>query len=247
MHPLVQEVQKADLKRVPEIRTGYTIRVHQKIKEGGKERIQIFEGLVIKVGHGQGVEKTVTVRKVVEGIGVEKIFPMHSPNIAKVEVKKKAKVRRAKLYYMRQRSGKSARLQERHVTDAERAAEQAKMDAMIEEAVKADEKRKAEEVKADEVADTAETSGEAVETQQVASQAENVDAPENEEVKEPEADAGQPETEAEPEKEESKEAEPSDAKPGLESADAKSGEVEADAPEADETKEAESNDEEKAA
>ncbi len=148
MHPLIREVHKKQQKRVPEVKTGYTIRVHQKIKEGNKERIQVFEGLVIKMGHGTGTEKTMTVRKIVQGIGVEKIFPIHSPNITKIEVKKKAKVRRAKLYYMRERSGKSARLQERHVTAQERAEEQAKMEALIEEAVKADEKRKAEEVKA---------------------------------------------------------------------------------------------------
>ena len=116
MHPLIRDVQKSQLKKVPEIRSGYTVRVHQKIKEGNKERVQSFEGLVIKLGHGEGVEKTITVRKIVQGIGVEKVFPLNSPNIKKIEVKKKAKVRRSKLYYMRERSGKSARLQERHVT-----------------------------------------------------------------------------------------------------------------------------------
>lgn len=147
MHTLIREVQKQLLKRVPEVRTGYTVKVSQKIKEGGKERVQHFEGLVIKVGHGEGVEKTITVRKIVQGIGVEKVFPIHSPNITKIEVKKKAKVRRAKLYYMRERSGKSARLQERQVTEAERVAEEEKMESMVQEAVKADEERKAEEAK----------------------------------------------------------------------------------------------------
>ncbi|MBN2087630.1 50S ribosomal protein L19 [Candidatus Peregrinibacteria bacterium] len=145
MHPLIREEQKKQLNKIPEIKAGYTVRVSQRIKEGTKERIQNFEGLVIKVGHGEGVEKTFTVRKIVEGIGVEKIFPIHSPNIKKLVVIKKAKVRRAKLYYMRQRSGKSARLTERHVTDEERANEEAKMDALIQEAVKAEEKRKKEE------------------------------------------------------------------------------------------------------
>lgn len=145
MHPLIREVQKAQLKKVPEIKAGYTIRVSQKIKEGSKERVQSFEGLVIKIAHGEGTEKTITVRKIVEGIGVEKIFPVHSPNITKIDVRKKAKVRRAKLYYMRKRSGKSARLQERHVTDAERADEDAKMEALIQEAVEEEEKKKKEE------------------------------------------------------------------------------------------------------
>lgn len=186
MHPLVKDVQKTQLKKIPEVRTGYTVRVHQKIKEGGKERVQAFEGLVIKMGHGEGAEKTITVRKIVQGIGVEKVFPIHSPNITKIEVKKKAKVRRSKLYYMRQRSGKSARLQERHVTDAERAEEEAKMEAFIQEAVKAEEKRKKEEeeVKAKEEGETAEASP---------------DQPSDKPEKEASASEAEPETPAEPE------------------------------------------------
>jgi large subunit ribosomal protein L19 len=153
MHPLIREVQKAQLKQVPEIKSGYTVRIYQKIKEGGKERIQAFEGLVIAVGHGEGVENSITVRKVVEGIGVEKIFPLHSSNITKIEVKKKARVRRAKLYYMRQRSGKSARLSEKHVTEEERKAEAERMEALVQEAVEADAaKRRAEEARAAEKA-----------------------------------------------------------------------------------------------
>lgn len=149
MHPLISTAQKEQLKRVPELKKGYTVRVYQRIKEASKEgdkevkeHIQAFEGLIIKVGHGEGVEKTFTVRKVVEGIGVEKVFPIHSPDITKIDVKKKAKVRKSKLYYMRGRSGKSARLHERHVTDQDRAEENAKMEALIEEAVEAEEKRK---------------------------------------------------------------------------------------------------------
>ena len=123
MHPLIRSLQKDQLKKVPQIRAGYTVRVSQKVKEGGKERIQHFEGLVIKVSSGEGTEKSFTVRKIVEGIGVEKVFPFHSPNITQIVVRKKAEVSRSKLYYMRQRSGKSARLSERHVTDEERALE----------------------------------------------------------------------------------------------------------------------------
>lgn len=99
-------------KKVPVLKAGYTVRVHTKIKEGEKERIQKFEGLVIRINSGTGVSKTFTVRKVVDGIGVERIFPFFSPNIEKVEVMKAGKVRRAKLYYMRERGGKSARLRE---------------------------------------------------------------------------------------------------------------------------------------
>ena len=146
MHPIIAKLQAKDLKKIPEVKTGYTVRVSQKVKEGSKERIQNFEGLVIKVGHGAGVEKNFTIRKMVEGIGVEKIFPFHSPTITKIHVVKKAKVRREKLYYMRDRFGKSARLTEKQVTDEERTAEQAKMDALYDEAVKADEKAKKEEI-----------------------------------------------------------------------------------------------------
>jgi len=147
MHPIIQAIQKRNLKQVPEVRTGYTVKVSQKVTEAGKERIQHFEGLVIKLSSGAGVEKTFTVRKIVEGIGVEKVFPFHSSNITKIHVIKKAKVRRQKLYYMRERSGKSARLLEKQVTDEDRAAEQAKMEALYDEAIKAEEKRLKEEAK----------------------------------------------------------------------------------------------------
>lgn len=86
---------------VEQIKSGYTVRVHQKIKEGDKERVQIFEGLVIKVGAGSDVAKTITVRKVVDGVGVEKVYPIHSPNVSKIEIVRASKVRRAKLYYLR--------------------------------------------------------------------------------------------------------------------------------------------------
>ncbi len=103
---------KKQLKKIPEIRSGYTVRVHQKIKEGDKERIQVFEGLVIARKHGRGINSTITVRKISQGVGIERIFPIHSPTIEKIEVVKKHKVRRAKLYYIRQKSAKEARLKE---------------------------------------------------------------------------------------------------------------------------------------
>ena len=93
-----------------EIRPGDTVLVYQKIKEGEKERIQVFEGLVIARSHGRGINATITVRKVISGIGVEKIFPLHSPTIEKIEVVKREKIRRAKLYYLRTAKGKRARL-----------------------------------------------------------------------------------------------------------------------------------------
>ena len=97
---------------VPEFRPGDTVKVHVKIKEGDRERIQIFEGLVI-YRHGGGISATFTVRKISSGVGVEKIFPVHSPMIAKIEVVRLGKVRRAKLSYIRSLSAKAARIKER--------------------------------------------------------------------------------------------------------------------------------------
>jgi len=95
----------------PVVQIGDTVRVHVKIKEGTRERIQVFEGTVIAKKHG-GVQETFTVRRISYGIGVEKVFPLHSPNIAKVEVVRHGRVRRAKLYYLRKRVGKSAKVKE---------------------------------------------------------------------------------------------------------------------------------------
>lgn len=106
----LQDFLKKDL---PDIRPGDTIKVYQKIKEGGKERVQIFEGQVIARKHGKGLGATITVRKVISGVGVERIFPLHSPVIQKIEVLRRAKVRRAKLYYLRHAKGKKARLKKK--------------------------------------------------------------------------------------------------------------------------------------
>lgn len=96
----------------PVIEIGSTVRVHLKVKEGNKERIQIFEGTVIAKKNG-GVSETFTVRRISYGVGVEKVFPVHSPNVVKVETIRKGKVRRAKLYYLRDRVGKAAKVKER--------------------------------------------------------------------------------------------------------------------------------------
>ncbi len=98
VHQLNQDKLKKDL---PDIQPGMTVAVHQKVKEGGKERLQKFKGMVISRRGGKGLSATITVRKISEGVGVEKIFPLHSPTIAKIEVTKQAKVRRAKLYYLK--------------------------------------------------------------------------------------------------------------------------------------------------
>ena len=100
-----------------DLRPGYTVRVHQRIREGKKERVQIFEGLVIDVKDKQGPNQTITVRKISSGVGVERVFPVASPRIEKIVVVKKAKVRRAKLSYMRNLTGKAARLKETLVSE----------------------------------------------------------------------------------------------------------------------------------
>ena len=97
---------------LPEMRVGDTVRVHVRIKEGSRERIQAFEGIIIARKHG-GIGETITVRRVSYGVGCEKVFPVHSPNVAMVETVRKGKVRRAKLYYLRERFGKAAKVKER--------------------------------------------------------------------------------------------------------------------------------------
>ena len=109
---LVNEITKSQLKTdIPSFRSGSTVRVHVRIKEGDESRIQVFEGVVIE-RVGGGIAETFTVRKMSNGIGVERKFPLHSPIIDKIEVVRHGKVRRNKLHYLRGRSGKSARLRE---------------------------------------------------------------------------------------------------------------------------------------
>ena len=96
---------------VPEVAIGDTVKVHVRIKEGDKSRIPIFEGTVIAIKHG-GISRTFTVRRVAHGCGIERVFPLHSPSVAKVELVRHGKVRRAKLYYLRDRVGKAAKVKE---------------------------------------------------------------------------------------------------------------------------------------
>jgi len=111
---LIEEFKNAQKKEgIPHFRSGYTVRVHQKIKEKDKERIQIFEGIVLARKRGSDIEATFTVRKVSDGVGVERIFPLYSPHIAKIEVVKKAEPRRAKLYYLRTRQKEKMRREEK--------------------------------------------------------------------------------------------------------------------------------------
>ena len=108
MQAFTEKHKKAE---TPNVAIGDTVRVHLKVKEGNRERIQVFEGTVIAKKHG-GIEETFTVRRISYGIGVEKVFPVHAPSIEKVEVVRHGKVRRAKLYYLRNRVGKAAKVKE---------------------------------------------------------------------------------------------------------------------------------------
>ncbi len=110
---VIERIEQRQLRSdLPEFRPGDTVRVHAKVVEGDKERIQVFEGVVIRRTRG-GIRATFTVRKVSYGVGVERTFPLHSPRIDKIEVVSRGKVRRARLYYLRELSGKAARIQER--------------------------------------------------------------------------------------------------------------------------------------
>ena len=111
------EAKRTDL---PDFRPGDTVRVHVRIKEGDKERIQMYEGVVIRRKRG-GLKSTFTVRKMSYGVGVERIFPMHSPMIAKIEVRARGRVRRSRLFYLRERTGKKARIKEKRDTRREEA------------------------------------------------------------------------------------------------------------------------------
>ena len=108
------EEQAAEIKDVPSFKAGDTVSVHYKIREGSKERIQIYQGVVLQ-RNSTGVNETFTVRKMSNGIGVERIFPVNSPNIAKIEVNNHGKVRRAKLFYLRELTGKAARIKSKRV------------------------------------------------------------------------------------------------------------------------------------
>lgn len=121
---VLQKIERENLKKnVPAMKSGDTVRVHTKIREGEKERIQIFEGVVIRK-KGHGIESTFTVRKVSYGVGVERIFPVHSPMIDKVELVTQGKVRRSRLYYLRDLSGRKARIEgQDSFGDADRRSE----------------------------------------------------------------------------------------------------------------------------
>ena len=137
---VVQDYLKTD---IPAFNVGDTVKVHVKIKEGNRERIQIFEGFVLKRQNG-GIGETFTVRRIASGVGVEKTFPIHSPLVEKIEVVKRGKVRRARLHYMRARTGKSAKIKAKEYSEEQLAAiAEAKAAAEAEAAAKAAEAEKA--------------------------------------------------------------------------------------------------------
>ena len=112
MHKLIEEITKEQLRNdLPKFRAGDTVRVHVKVVEGTRDSIQLFEGVVIR-RRGGGISETFTVRKISYGVGVERTFPVHTPRIAKIDVVRRGKVRRAKLYYLRALRGKAARIKE---------------------------------------------------------------------------------------------------------------------------------------
>ena len=113
VNPLIAKITESQLRNdTPDFRAGDSVRVHARIVEGSRERIQIFEGVVIK-RRGEGISETYTVRKISNGIGVERTFPLHTPRVDKIEVTRHGRVRRAKLYYLRALHGKAARIPER--------------------------------------------------------------------------------------------------------------------------------------
>lgn len=112
INPIIDKIEKEQLRTdLPKLNIGATVRVDVKVKEGTRERIQVFEGIIIRK-NGGGVRETFTVRKISSGVGVERTFPVHSPMLGKIEVIRQGKVRRAKLYFLRDRVGKEARLRE---------------------------------------------------------------------------------------------------------------------------------------
>ncbi len=119
--PQIEAIERAQFRQLPEFRVGDTIKVHYRIREGEKERIQIFQGLVIRKSRG-GVGTTFCVRKVSYSVGVERVFPLHSPRIETIEVTSRGRVRRSRLYYLRDLEGKKARLKERAAPTAQAVA-----------------------------------------------------------------------------------------------------------------------------
>jgi large subunit ribosomal protein L19 len=237
MSTVIESLERAQLRRVPQFAAGDRVRVHFQVIEGTRRRTQVFEGVVIK-RQGHGARETFTVRKQSFGVGVERTFPVHSPKIEKIDVAARGDVRRAKLYYLRERVGKRARVRERRYTGPEQSVTPGLVhDPVAEleaEAAAGSGAVDAEGASAEEVVDA----GGAADTTQAEDQVAEVEAaeaattgeaepaaaapPADAEAAEPEADAAPP---AEPE---AAEAEPAQAEPAAESVSAGAAEAEAD-------------------
>ena len=147
MHKINNLLNSYLKKDLPDIRPGDTVKVYQKIKEKDKERVQTFEGLVLARKHGKEMGATITVRKMISGVGVEKIFPLHSPVIEKIEILRRGKVRRAKLYYLRTAKGKRARLKRKEFAEVIPPSDApASAEAMADKEEKSEESGKIKEI-----------------------------------------------------------------------------------------------------
>ena len=204
---IIKSIEHEQLKdKVPELKVGNTVRVHAKIKEGNRERIQVFEGIIIKK-QGGGVNETFTVRKISYGVGVEKTFLLHSPMVEKVEVVRVGKARRAKLFYLRDRIGKSARTKEKvgakietkEIVLKEQVEEEPVQEEVAEEVTPVEE-APAEEVK-EELAQAEEVEKPAVETENPVVE-ETVDTVSEEKVEEVKEEPVKEETDSEETKKE---------------------------------------------
>jgi large subunit ribosomal protein L19 len=187
MSNIIQDLERAQLRTVPQFKAGDTVRVHFQVIEGTRRRVQVFDGIVIK-RQGSGVRETFTVRKISSGVGVERTFPLHSPKIEKIEVKAIGDVNRAKLYYLRDRVGKKARVRERRYGTGHVFHETAAPvdEALVDEAaVEAEEQDVVEETLVDEVVATDEVEA----TEAEVTEAAEAPADEAEVAEEPVAEA----------------------------------------------------------
>ena len=163
MSNIIQDLERAQLRKVPQFKAGDTVRVHFQVIEGTRRRVQVFDGIVIK-RQGSGVRETFTVRKISSGVGVERTFPLHSPKIEKIEVMAIGDVNRAKLYYLRDRVGKKARVRERRYGVGHTIHETAKVtDEAVDETAEVEEQDAGDETLVDQVVATDEV--EATETE----------------------------------------------------------------------------------
>jgi large subunit ribosomal protein L19 len=200
MSQIIESLEKAQLRRVPSFQPGDRVRVHFQVVEGNRRRTQVFEGVVLR-RQGNGARETFTVRKLSFGVGVERTFPVHSPKIEKIEVAARGDVRRAKLYYLRGRVGRAARVRERRFDPAAAAEMQAQEAALAEQQeapVLAGEEVEAEEITPAEAeaVEAAEEAPEAEAAPEAGAEAEEAPAAEAQDANEATDTAAEPEPEA---------------------------------------------------